>query len=450
MCRAGQNVVRDRGAEQGGKLGRPGRSARSLGVLVALVAFGGEIAGCASGGTNGAGEPRVPAGVSTLLVPSGPAAQFYGSQVEAVLATDGLFRQIANEIEGSRRRHGQSPLVHDGRLDRVARDVARATDGRRAPSADSVAFLMWHYGVVEPEPNLFLLHGDDGAEPAAVAALASQIAAVPNGSEWRRLGIGVERSSGQWNAVVVLAEKQLDIDPVPRNIEPGRPVPISGRIRPALHSPEILVTPPSGPVKRSTAAVHRDGFSARLDCDRGLGVYQVEISAQDARGPRVLANFPVYCGVEAPRSLALSPGVSPPSGDAGEAERVLLDLLDRDRRAAGLPPLLRDPRLAAVARRYSREMAETGEVAHLSARTGSVIDRVRGAGVAPPPTILAENVGSAASAADAERAFMGSPGHRDNILNPDVTHVGVGVAAGPEQGGSVPLYFTQIFAGWGK
>ena len=46
----------------------------------------------------------------------------------------------------------------------------------------------------------------------------------------------------------------------------------------------------------------------------------------------------------------------------------------------------------------------------------------------------------------AERGFMSSPGHRSNVLEPRVTHVGVGVVAGsPEEGGSVPLYVTQLF-----
>ena len=95
-------------------------------------------------------------------------------------------------------------------------------------------------------------------------------------------------------------------------------------------------------------------------------------------------------------------------------------------------------------------MAETGDVAHYSRRTGSVVDRVLAAKISPSPRIIAENVGSALSAADAERGFMASPGHRDNILNRAITHVGVGVAVGREEGGTVPLFFTQVFAGWGQ
>lgn len=386
---------------------------------------------------------------SMVIVPSGPAAVQYTTRIGPALPGDALVEQIAADIQGNRRK-GSRMLLRDGRLDRAARDIARVTGARRAPPPEAVAFLLWHYGVVEPEPNLFLLRGDSGAEISALDTLRAQLLAAPDAPEWRRLGIGVERAASQWSAVVVLQETHLDVEPVPRALATGDQVIIAGHLRPAFRSPEVLITPPRGAVERPATKAQRNAYSARLACSRGDGAYQVEITGQDERGPRVLANFPVYCGVAPPATFATEEVMAPATTDPAQLERQLLELLDRDRRAARLPPLVRDTRLAEVARQYSREMAETGEVAHVSPRSGNVIDRVRRAGVAPPPTILAENVGSAASAADAERAFMGSPGHRDNILHRDVTHVGVGVAVGTGQGGMVALFFTQIFAGWAK
>ncbi|MBN2574265.1 MAG: CAP domain-containing protein [Deltaproteobacteria bacterium] len=384
-----------------------------------------------------------------MLSPSGPAAAFYATEAEAAVAGETLTAQVAARIEGGRRKRGQAPVVRDGRLDRVALDIVRVTAGRRAPDPEAVAFLLWHYGVVEPEPSLFLLRGDNGAEATALADLESQLAVASASSDWRRAGIGVERTPGQWSMAIVFQEKSLDLNPVPRVHGVGAHATIAGRIQGTVRAPEVLVTPPQGAVKRPATKVRREAFSAELACGPDAGVYQVEINAQDERGPRVLANFPVYCGVAPPLTFALAVAAAT-TMDAALVERHLLELLDRDRRAHGLPLLQRDARLAAVARRYSQEMADHGEVAHISPRTGSAVDRVRKAGIAPPPTVLAENVGSAASAGDAERAFMGSPAHRDNILNRDVTHVGVGVAIGRDEGGTVPLYFTQIFAGWDK
>jgi uncharacterized protein YkwD len=405
---------------------------------------------CAGGASQRVAGATVGAAPDMVLSPAGPAAAFYTTKAEPAVVGEPLAAQIAAQIDGGRRKRGQAPLVRDGRLDRIADDIARGTGGRRAPGAEAVAFLLWHYGVVESEPNLFLLRGDDGAEAAALADLQTQVTAASASPSWRRVGIGVERMAGQWSAAVVFQEKNLDLEPVLRLLVPGGHATISGRIRSAFSSPEVLVTPPHGAVARPETKVQREVFSAQLACSSGPGVYQVEIGAQDERGPRVIANFPVYCGITPPAAFALAATAAPPTLEPAALERQLLDLLDQDRREHGLPLLARDARLASVARRYSREMAETGEVAHISSRTGSVIDRVRKAGVTPAPTVLAENVGSAASAADAERAFMGSPGHRDNILHRDVTHVGVGVAIGREDGGTAPLFFTQIFAGWAK
>jgi uncharacterized protein YkwD len=198
------------------------------------------------------------------------------------------------------------------------------------------------------------------------------------------------------------------------------------------------------------ASVQHSTFRARLDCSLGDGAYQVEINAADERGPTVLANFPVYCGVAPPKRLPEQPSVLAGSVSPAMVETQLLDLMDRDRAAHGLPALIRDPRLAQVARHYSAEMAETSEVAHLSRRSGSAVDRIRKADITPTPTVVAENVGRDYSAADAELGFMSSPGHRDNILSRAVTHVGVGVVAGRAEGGMVPLFFTQVFAAWGQ
>jgi hypothetical protein len=421
-----------------------------LRLCVLCVLCGSSLACAGSGASQVAGGGGAELAGPAAISPSGPAAELYSTQPEPAVGTDPLAGQIVAEIDAGRRKRGHTSVERDGRLDRVALDVAVATGGRQAPAPDAVAFLLWHYGVVEPEPNLFLLRGDDGAEAAALAALQPQLAGAPASSGWRRMGVGVARPAGKWIAVIVLQENNLDVDPLARAIAPGGRVSIRGHIRPLLHSPVVLVTPPQGAVERPTTTVARDTYSARLACKAGSGAYQVEISAQDARGPRVLANFPVYCGVKPPASFVFTAASASSSLHPGEIEGQLLDSLDRDRRANGLPALVRDARLAAIAQRYSQEMAETGEVAHVSSRTGTVVDRVRSAGVAPAPTLIAENVGSAASAADAERAFMGSPGHRENILHPAVTHVGVGVAAGQYQAGGAPLFFTQIFAGWGK
>ena len=107
-------------------------------------------------------------------------------------------------------------------------------------------------------------------------------------------------------------------------------------------------------------------------------------------------------------------------------------------------PLEWDPKLAAVARAHSEEMANKGFFGHQGADGSPPSVRISRAGIHWRET--GENIAKYPDVADAEAAFMSEPkfqpNHRANILNPDYTHVGVGVVKGPDG----MFYITQDFA----
>ena len=156
----------------------------------------------------------------------------------------------------------------------------------------------------------------------------------------------------------------------------------------------------------------------------------LEFLGEDKLGSEVLANFPVFCGDPPPGELAVRADDGRVVTDPGEAEAVALKLLNADRSAAGLAPLQADGRVARVARGHSQDMLDHDFVGHISPTTGTASDRLRRAGIGSL-TVL-ENVARAYSPDEAQAGLMGSPGHRANILNPDVTHVGIGVTLGRE------------------
>ncbi len=140
----------------------------------------------------------------------------------------------------------------------------------------------------------------------------------------------------------------------------------------------------------------------------------------------------------------------PPSGEAGldnesarEIERLLFGALNRARERHGLPNVKRSSELNDVARKYCQEMARTGKVAHESEISGTMGDRVRAAGIAF--VHLTENLAFAANEAQAHEGLMNSPGHRANILDPDVLEVGVGIAP-TQKDGQAMILVTQLFA----
>lgn len=119
----------------------------------------------------------------------------------------------------------------------------------------------------------------------------------------------------------------------------------------------------------------------------------------------------------------------------------MLGLINAARAQQGLSPLAMDPVLRDLARRKSMDMATHEYFSHYSPRLGGLMDLLAGAGV--DYRYAGENLAAAPTASAAHQALMNSPGHRDNILNPHYTHVGIGVVRdGPSE-----LLVTQIFVG---
>lgn len=141
----------------------------------------------------------------------------------------------------------------------------------------------------------------------------------------------------------------------------------------------------------------------------------------------------------------------PPSSDTQQMETEMWDMVNHDRTASSQAEetkgraraLVWDPKLAAVARQHSEEMARTGIFSHTGGDGSLPSWRVSMAGVRWLST--AENIARVDNVIQAEALFMNEPkferNHRWNILNPNFTHVGIGIARGPD--GS--LYITQEF-----
>ena len=121
------------------------------------------------------------------------------------------------------------------------------------------------------------------------------------------------------------------------------------------------------------------------------------------------------------------------------AERQLFDLVNEERRQRNLLPLVWDERLVPVARAHSAEMFRLKYFSHDSPVAGSPFDRLKAAKITY--SRAGENLAYAQSVAVAHRALMDSPGHRENILRPEFTRIGIGVINAGIYGRMV----TQLF-----
>lgn len=108
--------------------------------------------------------------------------------------------------------------------------------------------------------------------------------------------------------------------------------------------------------------------------------------------------------------LALVGWYTPAYLDLGRCGQQVVDATNLARADAGLDPLLVDREMRRDALGWSREMRADGVLRH--------------SGIAP----WGENVGFSLDAATLNAAWMQSPGHRENILDPGYTRMGVGCA----------------------
>lgn len=146
-----------------------------------------------------------------------------------------------------------------------------------------------------------------------------------------------------------------------------------------------------------------------------------------------------------------TPSASKSEGESHGASSKLtaraFELTNIERSRAGLPPLRLESRLAAAAQAHSQNMALKDFFSHTGEGGDTPWDRIQATGY--QYSRAAENLyGGASTAEQAVQGWMQSPGHRANILNPDLQEIGIGHYFLASDTGSVNYkhYWTQVFA----
>jgi len=145
------------------------------------------------------------------LVPSGSAAQEYQApplgQIRGGRDSDPLMAQVVAEVHRAAAAVRAPAPLRDGRLDLVATDIARATVAKRLPSFDAIAFLVHHYGIVEPEPYIVMMRSSPGGDGSLLLDLRKQVPSVFKMGDWRRMGVGVKRGADELIAVLTCSHR---------------------------------------------------------------------------------------------------------------------------------------------------------------------------------------------------------------------------------------------------
>jgi uncharacterized protein YkwD len=393
------------------------------------------------GGTHG----NQVAGPVTFTPASEPAIR-YNERPQAASHTT-LNDAVTAAVQEAATRAGLRVPVADARLFRACAELAEIVPEEDIIGYTLVEFALQHNGIIEPSPHLLVVWGDIDSPELIVQQLAPRLAEILGDGATARLGVGAAKRNADGSGAVVFALQGSGVSttPIPRAVEAGGSVLIDAVVDPRYHEPEVFVTRDDGGTQRLELKPGRPGgFTSEIACGAHKGRQQIEITASDAAGSTVLANFPVWCAVQPPQAVTVDPAHSdPPAATPEQAEHRLLANLNRDRAAAALPTLLWDDRVAGVARGHSEEMRRTRAVAHISPTTGSAADRVRAAKI--KTGVVLENVARAYGVNEAHDGLMNSPGHRANIMSGVATHIGIGVLFGDEISGRREMFITQVF-----
>lgn len=130
------------------------------------------------------------------------------------------------------------------------------------------------------------------------------------------------------------------------------------------------------------------------------------------------------------------------NSDFTKEQLEVLEIVNKERKANGLKPLTLNKELSNVATVKSQDMINKGYFDHTSPTYGSPFDMMKSFGISYKAA--GENIAKdQKTPSEVMNSWMNSPGHRANIISPNFTELGVGVAKDSKG----TIYWTQMFIG---
>lgn len=182
--------------------------------------------------------------------------------------------------------------------------------------------------------------------------------------------------------------------------------------------------------------------------DQSLRILRL-VNAKIYLGPSGLVLKVILTGSQAGSLQSSVPSMPPPAAapgpllptttDASSSMQLeMLGYVNEEREKVNAPPLVLDYSLSNGAYLKSADMAVKGYFNHTSPTYGSPFTMMNSLGI--NYRTAAENIAMHTTVHGAHEAFMNSPGHKGNILNPAFGKLGLGFYRS-----GVHLYITQWF-----
>jgi len=137
--------------------------------------------------------------------------------------------------------------------------------------------------------------------------------------------------------------------------------------------------------------------------------------------------------------MAGAAGVTGQPVDATAAAKII----SQYRASHGLPPVKIEPRLMKIASTHAQRMASSDRLEHVLPGEGSFPQRINSGGY--QASVAAENIGAGYDTlSEAIRAWEASPAHNANLLQRNVTEIGIALYSTPV--GAYHTYWALVLA----
>jgi len=320
-------------------------------------------------------------------------------------------------------------------LSLAAHEVSRFyREHRRLVPSDVMSFILDSSGATYWGVQQTALVTTNTSAHAVEALIQDQITAENRGWD---IGISDEidpENDGLRIIIVLLAERTIDLQPIPRRLATQRTYSVKGTLAPGYTDPHVLVMGPDGRIEERDVVQRGSDFQTSVGGEAGTWV--MEIMASGPTGPIPLTQMTLHVDGPIPRTVRSE--WPKDESTVLDKEGYLLALINRSRLQYGLKTLERVKALDSVAIGHSRDMATHQFVGHVSPQTGTLTQRMDK--VDHPRKVYGENVALNTTIFDAHLGLMRSLGHRRNLLSPRFTELGLGIVEGPSG-----WYVTEVF-----
>jgi uncharacterized protein YkwD len=428
------------------------RLAAALGLALALLTGGALPSAAAAAAARG--KPATIQGGA--FRPGQPPAASYGPDKGASCPSGGAYRLVQDEVADAAKSAGKPAPEADGRLCAIADEFMGWDPAQGRPRPDVLAFVSQHHGLVSPVADVVVASIDTGGSSgssessSAEDKLVAERVLQPLGNfavnaGHARYGLVLQQprrnsrggGGGPTRIVLVLQDVGAEVQPFPRRLAPNQSAALQGTLLPPYQKPSVLVSSVTGELAAPEQAAG-PAFNAEVKCGDRPGTIYVEVRGERDGRAAAVANFPVACGAELPATVALAG--EPWPQDAPSQEKKILEIVNGQRSAAGLKPLAWDAAVAGVARKLAGGLAENASKG--TGGGGDVAKELKELGISSSQVV--EVAGADRTVESANQRLLRSPRNRANLLNPDVTNAGVGVASAADAEGHPLVFVAEV------